>query len=360
MGQTRKLLAGLALASGIFLASLLPAAPAAAQGHMALRDRLAILASHSLTPVARMLSGSFSERFEDAGQPLLRSLTSGAALDLFCAGIGAQTPDIAIVSRRMPRAVLETCQTHGVRDIVELQLGLGAVVLAVRRGEPTPNLTARQVWEALAAERVQNEDFVPNRVSLWSDIAPTLPRSEIRIVLPDESNGTTSLFEDLVMEAGCRDVRAIRLLFEANYRRSKCIALRDDGRVRRVDQRDVPAQLLAGPRGTVAVLSYDQLLASGGNFIALSLDGVLPTQATIFAQDYGPTRTIYLYAKRQHTRLQEGVGVVRGIREFLNEATGEAAAGPSGYLAVTGMVPLGPAERAAQRRIAERMTLMSR
>ena len=87
---------------------------------------------------------------------------------------------------------------------------------------------------------------------------------------------------------------------------------------------------------------------------------MLPTQATIFSQDYGPTRTVYLYAKRQHTRLQEGVGVVRGIREFLVEATGEAAAGPAGYLAVTGMVPLGPAERATQRRIAERLTLMSR
>lgn len=360
MGHTRTLLTGLATASGILLASLMPLASAKAQGHMAVRDRLAVLSSHSLMPVARLLAGSFGERFEAAGQPLVRSLTSGGALDLFCAGIGAQTPDIAIVSRRMPRAVLENCQSHGVRDIVELQLGLGAVVLAVRRGEPTPNLTTRQVWEALAAERVQSEDFVPNRVSLWSDVSASLPRSEIRVLLPDESNGTTGLFEDLVMEAGCRDVRAIRLLFEAQYRRAKCVTLRDDGRVRRLDQRDVPAQLLASPRGTIAVLSYDQMLASGGNFVALSLDGVLPTQATIFAQDYGPTRTIYLYAKRQHTRLQEGVGVVRGIREFLGEATSEAAAGPSGYLAVTGVVPLGPAERAAQRRIAERMTLMSR
>lgn len=360
MRQTRRALAGLGIAFGLAVASVLPAGPAAAQGNMALRDRLAILASHSLTPVARMLAGSFSERFEDAGQPMVRSLTSGAALDLFCAGIGAQTPDIAIVSRRMPRAVLETCQSHGVRDIVEIQLGLGAVVLAVRRGEPTPNLTTRQVWEALAAERVQEEDFAPNRVSLWSDVAASLPRSEIRVLMPDAGNGTTGLFEDLVMEAGCRDVRAIRLLFEAQYRRGKCIAMRDDGRVRRLDQRDVPAQLLASPRGTIGVLSYDQMLSSGGNFIALSLDGVLPTQATIFAHDYGPTRTIYLYAKRQHTRLREGVGVVRGIREFLGEATGETAAGPAGYLAVTGVVPLGPAERAAQRRIAERMALMSR
>jgi phosphate transport system substrate-binding protein len=282
------------------------------------------------------------------------------ALDMFCAGLGPQTPDMVITVRRMPRAVKEHCESNGVRDIVELELGLGAVVLAVRRGETTPALTARQVWEALAAERVVREEFVPNRLSLWADVSPGLPRSEIRVVMPDDQNGTTALFEDLVLEGGCRNVKAIRLLFEASYRRSKCITLRDDGRVRAVPALEVPAALLASPPGTIGVLSYDQLLASGGNFVALSLDGVLPTQATIFSQDYVATRMLYMYVKRQHSRMQQGVGVVRGIREFMNEATSEAAIGPGGYLTVTGLVPLGPGERAAQRRIADRMSLMSR
>ncbi|MBU8536965.1 PstS family phosphate ABC transporter substrate-binding protein [Falsiroseomonas tokyonensis] len=357
MARLRNLLMGLALAAGVLP---LAAAPAAAQNGLAMRDRLVVISSSSATAVTRMLSLSFTERFEGVTEPLVRQLPSSTALDLFCAGIGPQTPDIAVVVRRMARTMLESCQENGVRDVVELRLGLGAVVLAVRRGEPTPNLSSRQVWEALAAEHVVQEEFVPNRLSLWSDVAPSLPRSEIRLLMLEHGNGTTGLFEDMVLEAGCRDVKAVRLIFEASYRRSKCVTLREDGRVRMMDGVDIPAALLASPPGTIGVLSYDQLLASGGNLVALSLDGVLPTQATIFAQDYGPTRTVYLYAKRQHTRLREGVGVVRGIREFLNEATSEAAAGPGGYLAVTGLVPLGPAERAQQRQIADRLTLLSR
>ena len=353
MGSIRILLAGVLLSAGL-------AAQAAAQGTIALRDRLAILTSATATPVAQMLATSFAERYEGVHQPILRSVTATMALDMFCSGLGPQTPDVVVTVRRMPRAMQENCLANGVRDIIELELGLGAVVLAVRRGEPTPALTSRQLWEALAEERVVQDEFVPNRLSLWSDINPTLPRNEIRVVMPDDQNGTTALFEDLVLEGGCRNVKAIRLLFEASYRRSKCITLRDDGRVRHVPAIEVPAALLASPPGTIGVLSYDQLLASGGNFVALSLDGVLPTQATIFSQDYIATRMLYIYAKRQHARMQQGVGVVRGIREFLTEATSEAAIGPGGYLTVTGLVPLGPAERAAQRRVSERMSLMNR
>ncbi|MGX9966531.1 PstS family phosphate ABC transporter substrate-binding protein [Roseomonas sp. F4] len=351
MGRFRSLLIGLALAAGVV-------APAAAQGTM--RDRLVVISSTSAGTVARMLGASFTERFEGVLEPTRRALPSTAAMELFCAGIGPQTPDIAIMVRRMPRTMLETCQGNGVRDVIELRLGLSAVLLAVRRGEATPSLTSRQVWEALAAERIDDEEFVPNRRALWSDVAPSLPRSEIRVLAPNLGTGTNGLFEDMVLEGGCRDVKAIRLLFEAAYRRGKCVTVREDGRVQRMGGLEVPAALLAAPPGTIGVISFDQLLASGGNLVALSLDGVLPTQASIYAQDYVATRTVYLYAKRQHTRLQEGVGVVRGIREFLNEATSEAASGPGGYLSITGLVPLGPGERAAQRRIAERLTLISR
>jgi phosphate transport system substrate-binding protein len=353
MTPFRHLLAGLALATAMAL-------PAAAQTALAMRDRLVVISSASSMAVTQMLATGFTERYAGVTEPLVRSLPSSASLELFCAGIGAQTPDIAVVVRRMARTTFETCQANGVRDIVELRLGLGAVVLAVRRGEPSPNLTTRQVWEALAAERVVAEEFVPNRMANWSDLAPGLPQTPIRLLMPPPGNGTTGLFEDMVLEGGCRDVKAVRLLFEASYRRGKCITLRDDGRVRLMEGVDIPAALLASPPGTIGLLSYDQLLASGGNLVALALDGVLPTQAAIFAQDYVATRTVYLYAKRQHTRLREGVGVVRGIREFLNEAMAESSTGPGGALAVAGLVPLGPAERMAQRRLAESLTPMSR
>jgi phosphate transport system substrate-binding protein len=343
---------------GLALAGI--ATGAAAQTAMTLRDRLVVVSSASSAGLSELLSRHFTERFAGVTPPQVEAIGSVHALERFCAGIGPQTPDIAVVTRRMPRAMAENCGANGVRDIVEVQLGLGAVVLVMRRGEAMPGLTSRQVWEAVAAERPVDEEFVPNTARLWSDIAPGLPRSEIRVILPERGAGTRMLFDDLVMEAGCRDVKEIRLLFEAAYRRSKCIASRADGRVIPVPSDHVLAALLSAPPGTIAAVSYDQLVSSGGNLVALPLDNTPPTAATIGSLDYNPVRTFYLYAKRQHSRSQDGVGVVRGIREFLLESTGEHAGGPGGYLSGAGLLPLMPAERAAQRRIAEHSILMSR
>lgn len=344
--------------AGLALAGI--ATGAAAQTAMTLRDRLVVVSSASSEGLSGLLARHFVERFAGVAPPQVEGIGSVHALERFCGGIGPQTPDIAVVTRRMPRAMVENCGANGVRDIVEVQLGLGAVVLVMRRGEAMSGLTSRQVWEAVAAERPVDEEFVPNTTRLWSDVAPGLARSEIRVILPQPGAGTRALFDDLVMEAGCRYVKEIRLLFEAAYRRGKCVSSRTDGRVIPVPSDHVVAALLSAPPGTVAAISYDQLVASGGNLVALPLDGMAPTPASIGSLDYNPVRTFYLYAKRQHSRSQDGVGVVRGIREFLLESTGEHASGPGGYLAGAGLLPLMPADRAAQRRIAEHSTLMSR
>ena len=329
-------------------------------GSLTLRDRLVIASSSSSAGVAQLLAQTFAERFDGANPPHVRAIGSSQALELFCAGVGMHTPDIAITTRRMPRAMVENCNANGVRDIIEMQVGLGAVVLVARRGEVLPNISSRQVWAALAAEQPVEGEFVPNRATTWADVGPGLPRSPIRMIVPADSSGTRLLFEDLVLEAGCRHVRDIRLIFEASYRHSKCTTLRNDGVVTAVPAVDVPARLLAASPGTLAVMSYDQLVSSGGNFLAVKLDGDLPTPATIANGSYEQSRTYYLYAKRQHGRNIQGVGVVRGLQEFLNEVSSEQAGGPGGYLSFAGIVPLPPADRAAQRRIAERQTLMSR
>jgi phosphate transport system substrate-binding protein len=335
------------------------AAPSHAQT-LTLRERLVIVTTGSSASITQLIARSFTERFDGVQPPEVRVVGSTRALRMFCGGVGAETPDIAVSSRQMPRALVDSCHANGVRDIIEVRIGLGAVVLAVKRGEPAPALTSRKVWEGVAAERVQDEEFLPNRVSTWADLGPGLPRSEIRMIVPDRESGTRAMFDDMVLEAGCRDVKQVRLLFEATYRRNKCVALREDGRVREVPSTEVPAALLAAPPGTIGVISYDQLVASGGNLIALRLDGVQPTAATIAALDYEQVQSLYLYAKRQHARNRQGVGVVQGVREFLLEATSETAFGPGGYLAPAGLVPMSPADRAAQRRIADRQTLMSR
>lgn len=345
------------------LALAAPAMAADAPAPVPQRDRLEVVSSGSLAGLVALLGRAFAEHHPGVNQPTIRPVGSTRALEQFCAGVGRQTPDIAISSRRMPRAVADACRTNGVTEVVEQELGLGAVVIAVRRGDPTPSLTSRQVWEALAAERPVSEEgdgFVANRAATWADVDPALPRSEIRMLVPNDDAGMRALFDELVMENGCRYVKAIRLVFEAAYRYSKCIALRRDGRVREMASNDIGSALLASPPGTMAIMSYDQVLASGGSFLALTLDGVLPTPASIATQDYEQTQTIYLYAKLQNGLNRRGSGVVRGIPELLAEAATEDAIGPGGYLTLAGLVSQVPSVRNAQRQVAARLTLMSR
>ncbi|WP_374450216.1 PstS family phosphate ABC transporter substrate-binding protein [Stella sp.] len=349
----------LVLAAGAVAASIGLAGTGYAQGMLTLRDRLLIVSSNSTVMTATQLTGAFAERYQGVQRPDLRFADTRPAMEFFCSGIGPETPDIAILSRRMPATMRETCLENGVRDIVEVQIGLGAIVLATNRGDPTPELTTRQVYEAVAAERTVGEGFEPNRAVSWSQIDPHLPNMPIRVIVPAEGSSTRRFFEDLVLEAGCRYVRGIRLLFEAAYRRAKCITMRDDGAIVSAPLLDVAAVLLASPPGTIGVVPLTDVTGSGGNLIALALDGVHPDAATVSSLDYEQTRAFFLYAKRQHSRNRSGIGVVRGIHEMLAEATSEAAFGPGGYLSNAGLIPLPPADRLAQRRIAERMTPMS-
>jgi phosphate transport system substrate-binding protein len=342
------------------VATLFAAAPVDAQGSLTLRDRLLIASSPSMEAVTRMLAGSFADRYEGAQQPHLEVAGTQLGFERFCSGLGPETPDFLLVSRRMPRAIVEHCEANGVADIVEVRLGYGAIVLATRRGDIAPVLSSRHLYEALAAERTDGTAFSGNTATNWADVDPSLPRREIRVLVPDTGSGLRALMEDLILEAGCREVRPIRLLFEAAYRRAKCVTLRTDGRVTAVPSDGMVAALLSAPPGTIAVMSIDQLLRSGGNLLPLSLDGVLPGAASIMSLDYNQSQTKYLYAKRQHSQTRHGVGVVRGIRELLTEATSEQASGPGGYLTGAGLLPLPPADRTEQRRIADRMTLRSR
>jgi len=349
-GLTAMLLAGFAQAQS----------PSATPTGGVLRPGLHIVSSGSVRALTEALVEAFSSRYDQSQPPRLEIVGAAAALDRFCAGVGVSTPDIAISSRRMPRSVADTCHTNGVTDVVEVQLGLGAVVIATRRGDTLGNLTTRQIYAALAAEYALEDDFRLNTTNTWSQINGTLPPTAIRAIVPDSSSGARGLFNDFVMEGGCREVKAVRLIFSATFRVAKCTTLRGDDRVRELSSSDVPAALLASPPGTIAAISYAQMLESGGNLVPVALNGVLPTVASIASGDYDLTRTIYLYAKRHHARNLQGVGVVRGIWEFTADAVSESAGGPGGLLSQHGLVPLAPAVRARSRMIANRQTLMSR
>ncbi|PZW47023.1 phosphate transport system substrate-binding protein [Humitalea rosea] len=323
------------------------------------REAVFVVAPGTSRLLATTLSRSFTERYSDAVAPRVELLAAGMVAQAFCSGLGPTAPDVAVLTRQMPRAVIDACAANGVTEIVELHLGFSAVVLAVRRGDALAALTPHQVYEAMRAEKPEGEEFAVNRVATWSQIGQGLPDTPVRMIIPDGDASARPRFNSFIMEAGCRDVSALRLIFDASYRVGKCTTLRNDGRV--VERRggEVPGALLQAEPGTIGVITFGQLQDSGGNLVPLRLNGVIPTATSIANLDYEAVNRVYLYVKRQHARSQRGGGVVRGIREFAMEAVSEAVSGPGGQLVLGGLVPLPPVERTAQRRIADRLERMS-
>lgn len=309
--------------------------------------------SHALTAAASTRLGQ-ETRFQ------ADSLSFAAGMDRFCRGIGPATPDILISNRRLPRSMVETCALNGVTEIIELDLGRGALVLATPRNASMPGLTDRQIYTALAAVLPNGREFVANSNSRWSDVGDNLPNTPIAVIIPSSETSLRSLFNDRVLEAGCRHVPAIRRIFSANDRVEKCVTLRADGRIREMALGDVPAALLAAPAGTLGVVTYQAMIMSGGNLVSVPLNGVMPSAATIANGDYDAVRDMFVYIKRQHVPAIVGERLATRIRNFAQVIVSEEFIGPGGPLAAAGLQPLSPAERIRQREIAARQTLLTR
>ena len=121
---------GLTLAAIAFAATSGLATPSFA------RDQIRIVGSSTVYP----FTSTVAEHFNKAGggkTPVVEATGTGGGLKLFCAGVGEATPDIANASRPIKKAEFEDCQKNGVKDIVEIKIGLDGIVLAMSKNAPT-------------------------------------------------------------------------------------------------------------------------------------------------------------------------------------------------------------------------------
>ena len=72
----------------------------------------------------------------------------------------------------------------------------------------------------------------------------------------------------------------------------------------------------------------------------ITVNGVVPTYASISSFKYPGARPLYVYVKNAH------VGAIPAVRAFVAEFTKESAFGPKGYLLRAGMVAAPNAIRA--------------
>jgi phosphate transport system substrate-binding protein len=303
------------------------------------RQEIRIVGSSTVYPFTQAVAERFAQASSQFRPPVVESTGTGAGLNLFCGGTGAQHPDVANASRRIKASELEQCNRNGVRNIIEVPIGIDGLALIESSQRPTGfALSARDVYAALAA----NPFGRPQAARTWRDVNPALPDVPIRVYGPPPTSGTRDSFAELILDKGCNTDPAMVALKESDSDRHKqvCTHIREDGAFIEAGENDnLLMQRVAENQGSIGVLGYSFLEENGDRVRGIALGGIAPSATTIQNFTYPGARKLYIYVKGEH------LGAIPGLREFLTAYA--QAWSPGGYLEQRGLIPLPEAERAA-------------
>ena len=312
------------------------AAPALAQ-----RDQIRIVGSSTVYP----FTTAVAEQFGKSGggkTPVVESTGTGGGFKLFCAGVGTSHPDLTNASRAIKKGEFDDCQKNGVKDIVEIKVGIDGLTIAQSKAGPAMKLTMAQVFLALA-ENVPGADgkMVPNPYKNWSDIDKSLPSIKIEVLGPPPTSGTRDSFHELFMEIGAKAIPAVAALAKSDAKAFDRAwkSIRKDGAYVEAGENDnVIVQKLEANKNAFGIFGYSFLDENAAKLRGLAIDGVEPNYDNIAGGKYKGARPLYIYAKKQH------VGVVPGIDKLVAEYVSAKAMSKDGYLARKGLVTLPKAE----------------
>lgn len=303
------------------------------------RDQIRIVGSSTVFPFATAVAERFG-RSTHFKTPVIESTGSVGGFRLFCAARGDAPPDIANASRRITKAEIARCARNGSGAITEVKIGYDGIVVANSRNAERFAFTKRQLFLALAARLPDGHGGLENNpYRQWSDIDPGLPEKRIVVLGPPPTSGTRDSFVDLVMRPGCAAVAAVRTLGAAD-RRTACRHIRRDGIYIEFGENDMLfVRELEADTDAVGIFGFSYLEQNADQLQGTRIDGVLPSFDSIADRSYPLSRPLFFYVKAAH------VGVVPGIRAYVDEFTSEAAWGDGGYLARRGLIPLPEDER---------------
>ena len=130
--------------------------------------------------------------------------------------------------------------------------------------------------------------------------------------------------------------------------------VREDGAFIEAGENDnlIVQKLEANPNA-LGIFGFSFLDQNADKIQGSIVDDAEPTFENIAAGDYGVSRSLYFYVKKEH------VGVVPGISDFVGEFTSEKAWGEEGYLVDKGLIPSPEEERQKIRQNAMTLTPLS-
>ena len=308
-------------------------------------EPIRIVGSSTVYPFTTAVAENLKNTNPDIPTPIIESTGTGGGLQLFCSGVGLNYPDVANASRRIKESEIERCRENGVNQIIEVQVGIDGIVFARSREAEPMELTSAEIYRALAATA---PDGTENEVTRWSEIDPSLPDTQIRVLGPPPTSGTRDAFNELVMEAGCEEFPEIAAQTDSEDELAeRCTRLREDGVFVEGGENDnlIVQKLVADPRA-VGIFGYSYLDENLDKIEPVSLNGVEPTYEEIASGDYTAARPLYIYVKGEHLQAKPA------LQTFLAEYTDEGTVGSEGYLRERGLISLPDDRREENRRIA--------
>lgn len=334
---------------------LLACAAAAVAGSVAFagvalaRDQIRVVGSSTVYP----FTTAVAEQFGKSGggkTPVVESTGTGGGFKIFCEGVGVDKADATNASRRMKKGEFEACEKAGVKDIIELKVGIDGLTIAQSKAGTTIKLTLGQVYSALA-EQVPDKDgkLVANPNKNWSDVDASLPNIKIEVLGPPPTSGTRDSFHELFMEKGAEQLPALAALKKSDAKAfdKAWKSIRKDGAYVEAGENDnVIVQKLEGNKNAFGIFGYSFLEENTAKLKGVAIEGVDPTYDNISSGKYKGSRPLFVYVKKQH------IGVIPGLDKFVAEYVSEKALGKDGYLARKGLVALPKAELDGVRKAA--------
>jgi len=309
----------------------------------AARDQIRIVGSSTVYP----FTTAVAEQFGKSGgkTPVVESTGTGGGFKLFCAGVGETHPDMTNASRAIKKGEFDDCQKNGVKDIVEIKVGIDGLTLAASKAGAAISLTRKQIFQALA-ENVPDKDgkLVANPYKMWSDIDAALPATKIEVLGPPPTSGTRDSFHELFMEKGAEGFDSLKALKTSDSKAFDKVwkSIRKDGAYVEAGENDnVIVQKLDANKNAYGIFGYSFLEENLSKLKGVAIEGVIPDYDVISSGKYKGARPLFIYVKKQH------VGVIPGMDKFVAEYVSDKAMSKDGYLARKGLVAL-PKEEAAK------------
>ena len=325
-------------------ASVAALALAASAGYAAARDQIQVAGSSTVLPYAKIVAETFGETFTNFKTPVVESGGSGAGIKEFCKGVGEATIDIANSSRKMKEDEFKSCVAAGVKDVQEVKIGYDGIVFATDIAGPDWKLEPKDVHDALAAKLLVDGKLVDNPNTKWSQVNPALPDWDISAYIPGEKHGTREVFETKLLEAGCDKDGLTAAGVAKDDLFKACVGVRKDGKAVDIDgdYTETLARIDSNKTG-VGVFGLSFYENNADKLKVASVKGIVPSTETIASGEYPVSRPLFFYVKKAH------LGVVPGLKEYVEFFLDDQMIGPESPLAEYGLVAAPEAERQAQR-----------